>query len=71
MVRLIRLARTTMRTIRWNFAASLSYNVLAVGLAATGHISPLLAAVLMPISSLSVACISLMLPRDWSIDIPG
>ena len=71
MVRLIRLARTTMRTIRWNFAASLSYNVLAVGLAATGHISPLLAAVLMPISSLSVVCISLMLPRDWSIDIPG
>jgi Cu2+-exporting ATPase len=65
-IALVRLARTTMNTIRWNFAASLGYNALAVGLAATGLIHPLLAAILMPVSSLTVVSISLMLPRDWS-----
>ncbi len=51
--------RKTVSTIRWNFAVSLGYNVLAVSLAAAGMISPLVAAVLMPISSLSVLSIVL------------
>jgi Cu2+-exporting ATPase len=63
LVHLIHLARKTMLTIRWNIAASLSYNLLAVGLAAAGFISPLLAAILMPISSLTVVSISLLMPR--------
>jgi len=36
---------------------SVVYNVLAVGLAATGHMSPLLAAILMPVNSLATLLI--------------
>lgn len=47
-------ARRTMRTIRRNMSFSLSYNIVAAVLAVTGHISPLIAAILMPLSSLTV-----------------
>ncbi len=50
----------TVTTIRWNFAISLGYNVFAVALAACGWISPLVAAVLMPASSLSVLSLVLI-----------
>lgn len=40
------------RTHRWLLTFSIVYNLLAVGLAMLGHMSPLLAAVLMPVSSL-------------------
>lgn len=50
----IRTSRNTMRLVRTAFAVSLSYNVLAGCLALTGKMSPLMAAVLMPISALSV-----------------
>lgn len=53
----------TMRGIRRNFVVSLGYNALAVGLAAFGLIGPLLAALLMPLSSLSVVALSLAAPR--------
>lgn len=54
LVRLIRGARRTFRTIQRSMALSLAYNVVGVGLAMAGWVSPLLAAVLMPLSSLSV-----------------
>jgi len=40
------------RTHRWLLAFSISYNLLAVGLAVTNHMNPLLAAIIMPGSSL-------------------
>jgi cation transport ATPase len=43
-----------MRIIRRGIAFSLAYNVAGVALAATGVINPLIAAVLMPASSLTV-----------------
>ncbi len=52
-------ARRTNRVIHAMFAVSLSYNILAVGLAMSGLISPLAAALLMPISSVSVLAIVL------------
>lgn len=51
---LVALARQTMRVVRRNLAISLAYNIVAVCLAAAGLITPLVAAVLMPISSASV-----------------
>ena len=48
----------TVRTIHRNFAVSLSYNAVAVALCMFGLINPIVAAVLMPISSLSVLGIS-------------
>ncbi len=48
------LSRKTMQTIRLNLAVSMLYNALAVALAMAGIINPLIAALLMPISSLTV-----------------
>jgi Cu2+-exporting ATPase len=47
-------ARRTLATVRRGIVMSLSYNVVMIGLAMAGLIGPLLAAVLMPVSSLSV-----------------
>jgi len=47
-----------MGVIRRNLLASLGYNVLAGGLAIAGFVSPLVAAILMPISSLTILTMS-------------
>jgi P-type Cu2+ transporter len=47
-------ARRTLGVIRRGIAFSLAYNVLGVGLCMAGLVSPLLAAILMPLSSLTV-----------------
>ncbi len=52
-------AAATMATIRRNLRLSLLYNLTAAALAITGVINPLLAAVLMPMSSLTVLISSL------------
>jgi Cu2+-exporting ATPase len=54
LTRLFEGARRTLRTIRRGVGFSLGYNALGIGLAAAGVLSPLLAAVLMPLSSLTV-----------------
>ncbi len=53
-VTLISGARRTVNTIRRNILFSLLYNLLGAGLAMAGLLSPLLAAILMPLSSLTV-----------------
>jgi Cu2+-exporting ATPase len=47
-------ARRTMGVIRRNIAFSISYNIVAVGLAVAGLMHPLVAAILMPLSSITV-----------------
>ena len=54
LVELIVGSRRTMRVVKRNLIFSLLYNVVAVVLAMTGFINPLLAAILMPLSSLTV-----------------
>ena len=51
-------ADRTMRVTRRNIVYAFAYNVVGVGLAMTGHITPLVAAVLMPVSSLTVVLAS-------------
>ncbi len=51
-------AARTVRVIRRNIAFSLAYNVIGATLAVTGVITPLIAAVLMPASSLTVVLAS-------------
>lgn len=51
---LVGASRRTMRVIRRNLGFSLFYNVLAATLAMTGVLNPLIAAILMPVSSLTV-----------------
>lgn len=54
LVRLVEGATRTMRVIRRNLLLSVGYNLLGVALAMTGVINPLIAAVMMPASSLTV-----------------
>ncbi len=52
-------ARRTVTTIRRNLLVSFGYNATAICLAATGIITPLIAAVLMPFSSFTVLTLSI------------
>ena len=54
LVRLMTGAGRTMRVIRRNVVISLGYNLAGVALAMTGVINPLIAAIMMPVSSLTV-----------------
>ncbi len=61
-------AQATMRIIRRNLAVSLVYNLVGASLAMSGVITPLVAAVLMPLSSLTVVTLSY---RSRSFPDPG
>jgi len=52
--RILRFARSSLAVIRWSFFLSFLYNSVGLYFAARGALSPLLSAVLMPISSISV-----------------
>lgn len=52
-------SRRTLSAIRRGIIISLAYNVIGIGLAAAGVLSPLLAAILMPLSSVSVVSLAL------------
>jgi Cu2+-exporting ATPase len=61
-------ARATVATIKRNLKFSLFYNVTAGALAVTGLIHPLIAAIVMPLSSLTVLASSL---RSSAFRTPG
>ena len=58
------LARRTQRVIRQNLAWAVGYNLLALPLAATGHVTPWIAALAMVVSSLTVTLNALRLTRS-------
>ena len=45
---------TSLRIVRTCFSLSLCYNILGLAIAVSGHMSPVIAAILMPISSITV-----------------
>ncbi|MBF0622200.1 MAG: heavy metal translocating P-type ATPase [Magnetococcales bacterium] len=53
-VTLFSLAEKTMHIIRQNFLFSILYNAIAIPLAMSGHVLPIVAAIAMPLSSLTV-----------------
>jgi Cu+-exporting ATPase len=48
------LSRTGIRIIKWSFLLSLAYNFIGLSFAVTGNLMPVVAAILMPLSSISV-----------------
>jgi Cu+-exporting ATPase len=50
----LNLSKNAMTIVKITFGVSLTYNVVGLAFAVTGHLSPLIAAILMPISSISV-----------------
>ena len=58
-VELIDASKNVVRGIRRCFAASLLYNTIAISLAMTGWIHPLVAAILMPLSGLTVLAMAI------------
>jgi P-type Cu2+ transporter len=64
---LVDASAATVRVIRRNFCISLFYNSFAVGLSVCGLINPLLAAILMPISSLTILSLTLG-SRTFAVD---
>jgi Cu+-exporting ATPase len=52
--RILDFARSSTRVVRVSFGISAAYNLVGVGIASAGILSPLICAVLMPLSSISV-----------------
>ena len=52
--RFMEFTRISFRVIRQSFAISLVYNIIGLSFAVTGNLSPLVAAILMPVSSITV-----------------
>lgn len=59
----LRLARRAVRVMRQNLFWAFAYNVIMIPVAATGHLTPVLAAAAMSLSSVSVVASSLRLAR--------
>lgn len=54
----LRYSQFAMRLIKVSFGVSLLYNLVGLSFAATGHLSPLVAAVLMPLSSVTMVAMA-------------
>lgn len=54
------MAQAAMRLVKLNFAATLSYNLIAAALVFAGKMDPLWAAVLMPLSALTVSALTIV-----------
>ena len=52
--RILDMARRTTQIVRLSFGISFLYNILGIGIAAAGILSPVICAILMPLSSVSV-----------------
>ncbi|UAB80986.1 heavy metal translocating P-type ATPase metal-binding domain-containing protein [Marixanthomonas sp. SCSIO 43207] len=54
LVSFIDLSKKGIAIIKWAFILSLVYNVIGLSFAVTGHLKPVIAAILMPLSSISI-----------------
>tara|TARA_R100000306_G_scaffold260_4_gene620 strand:+ start:703 stop:3123 length:2421 start_codon:yes stop_codon:yes gene_type:complete len=54
LVQYITLSQKSIKIIKWAFLLSLLYNLVGLSFAVTGHLKPVIAAILMPLSSISI-----------------
>jgi Cu+-exporting ATPase len=50
----LHLSKSGVRIIKWSFILSLVYNVIGLSFAVSGNLMPVVAAILMPLSSISI-----------------
>jgi Cu+-exporting ATPase len=50
----LRFAKDAVTVVRLSFLISLTYNIIGLSYAVTGHLSPLIAAILMPLSTVTI-----------------
>ncbi|MBD3616401.1 MAG: heavy metal translocating P-type ATPase metal-binding domain-containing protein [Gracilimonas sp.] len=62
----IHFSKASMNIIIASFVLSLLYNTIGLGFAITGHLSPLVAAILMPLSSISVMVFTFLTTRFFA-----
>ncbi|MBR9861313.1 heavy metal translocating P-type ATPase [bacterium] len=60
---LFKLAKYSNRILKWSLIFSLSYNIVGLAFAVTGHLTPVVAAILMPVSSITVVAFDALLVR--------
>ncbi len=52
--RFLKLSKASISVIKWSFLLSFIYNIIGLSFAVTGHLAPVVAAILMPLSSISI-----------------
>ena len=50
----INISKSAIKIIKWSFMLSFMYNIIGLYFAVTGQLSPVIAAILMPLSSISI-----------------
>ena len=50
----IKVSKSGINIVKWSFALSFIYNLIGLYFAATGQLKPVIAAILMPLSSISI-----------------
>ena len=63
---LLRFSRNAIRLVRVSFGISTVYNVVGLSVAAAGQLSPVVCAVLMPLSSVTVVAFAVLAVNTWS-----
>lgn len=59
-------AKRGIKIIQWSFIFSLCYNLIGLGFAVTGRLQPVIAAILMPLSSISIVVFTTLMVR-WYV----
>ncbi|MCH9660157.1 MAG: heavy metal translocating P-type ATPase metal-binding domain-containing protein [Bacteroidetes bacterium] len=59
----LKAAQKGVQIIKWSFMFSFCYNIIGLGFAITGHLKPVVAAILMPLSSISIVVFTTLMVR--------
>jgi len=63
LARFVRYTRTSLKIVKASFLISFLYNIVGISFAITGNLSPIVAAILMPVSSVSVVAFATFMTR--------
>ncbi len=63
LAKFVRFTKTSLNIVKLSFAISFLYNIIGITFAVTGNLSPIVAAILMPISSVSVVAFATFATR--------